>query len=57
MNSFFDWFSQHRKTIGYVIGGLNLSSGLAYLMADDFINGLLWTLVGIVIIIDTKEFK
>ena len=57
MNSFLNWFSRHRKDIGYVVGGLNLGSGLAYLVADDFMSGLLWTMVGIVIIIDTKEFK
>ena len=57
MNAFLNWFSQHRKDIGYVIGGLNLGSGLAYFMADDYMSGLLWVVVGIVIIIDTKEFK
>ena len=57
MNSFLNWFSRHRKTIGYVVGGLNLGSGLAYIMADELMSGLLWTMVGIVIIIDTKEFK
>jgi hypothetical protein len=57
MNCFLNWFSQHRKTMGYVIGGLNLGSGLAYLAADDLMSGLLWIMVGIVIIIDTKEFK
>jgi hypothetical protein len=57
MNAFLNWFSRHRKDIGYVIGGLNLGSGLAYFMADDYMSGLLWVVVGIVIIIDTKEFK
>lgn len=57
MNAFLNWFSRHRKDIGYVVGGLNLGSGLAYFMADELMYGLLWTMVGIVIIIDTKEFK
>lgn len=57
MNTFLNWFSRHRKDIGYVVGALNLGSGLAYIMADELMSGLLWTMVGIVIIIDTKEFK
>ncbi len=57
MNAFLNWFSRHRKNIGYVIGGLNLGSGFAYFMEGSFTYGLLWTVVGIVIIIDTKEFK
>ena len=29
MNTFFEWFGRHRKTIGYVIGGVNLGAGIA----------------------------
>jgi hypothetical protein len=57
MNAFLNWFSRHRKDIGYVVGGLNLGSGFAYFMEGSFTYGLLWTVVAIVIIIDTKEFK
>lgn len=57
MNAFLNWFSRHRKHIGYVVGGLNLGSGLAYFVAYDYMSGLLWVVVGTVIIIDTKEFK
>jgi hypothetical protein len=57
MNTFLNWFNKHRKTIGYVVGGLNLGSGLGYIMLDDWAIGILWIVVGSVIIIDTKEFK
>jgi hypothetical protein len=57
MNEFLNWFNKHRKSIGYVIGGLNLGSGLGYIMADDWLSGILWLIVGTLIIIDTKEFK
>ena len=57
MNEFLNWFNKHRKSIGYVIGGLNLGSGLGYIMADDWLSGILWLIIGTAIIIDTKEFK
>jgi hypothetical protein len=57
MNKFLDWFSKHRKTIGYTVGGLNLIDGIIGFAFGDYTNGILWTLVGIVILIDTKEFK
>ena len=57
MDNFLNWFSRHRKSIGYVIGGLNLGSGIGYIMADDLVSGILWLIIGTLIVIDTKEFK
>ena len=57
MDNFLNWFGRHRKTIGYVIGGLNLGSGLSYIMLGDYVSGVLWLIIGTAIIIDTKEFK
>jgi hypothetical protein len=57
MNNFLNWFGRHRKTIGYTVGWLNLLDGLLGFVFGDYTNGILWTLVGIVILIDTKEFK
>lgn len=57
MDNFLNWFGRHRKSIGYVIGGLNLGSGLSYIMLGDYVSGVLWLVVGALIIIDTKEFK
>jgi hypothetical protein len=57
MKTFLEWFGRYRHPIGYAVGGLNLLDGIASLAAGDYTNGALWTLVGIVILIDTKEFK
>lgn len=57
MSKFLNWFSRNRRTIGYTVGGLNLLDGIVSLAFGDYTNGALWTLVGIVILIDTKEFK
>lgn len=57
MDNFLNWFGRHRKSIGYVIGGLNLGSGLSYIMLGDYVSGVLWLIIGTAIIIDTKEFK
>lgn len=57
MDNFLNWFGRHRKSIGYVIGGLNLGSGLSYIMLGDHVSGILWLIIGTAIIIDTKEFK
>ena len=57
MQAFLSWFEQHRKTIGYTVGTLNLLSGLAHLFVGNTGNGILWFTVGAAILIDTKEFK
>jgi hypothetical protein len=57
MDNFLNWFNKYRKDIGYVIGGLNVGSGIGYLMANELMSGVLWVIVGTLIIIDTKEFK
>jgi hypothetical protein len=57
MDNFLNWFGKHRKSIGYVIGGLNLGSGLVLTLGGNYMYGMLWLVVGALIIIDTKEFK
>ena len=57
MDKFLNWFGRNRKTIGYTVGGLNLIDGIVSVLFGDYTNGILWLLVGIVILIDTKEFK
>ena len=57
MDNFLNWFGRHRKSIGYVVGGLNLGSGLGYIITGNYMSGVLWLVVGTLIIIDTKEFK
>jgi hypothetical protein len=57
MKTFLEWFGRNRKTIGYSVGGLNVIDGIVSILFEDYTNGILWLLVGIVILIDTKEFK
>jgi hypothetical protein len=56
-NKFIEWFSRNRKTIGYIIGGVNLGSGISYLITGDVTAGIAWLIIGAFIVIDTKEFK
>jgi hypothetical protein len=55
MQTFLSWFDRNRKTIGYTVGTLNLLSGLANLYIGNTAHGILWFIVGMVIIIDTKR--
>ena len=57
MEKFFEWFGRHRKTIGYVIGGVNLGSGIAAIAGGSFWPGALWLVLGVAIILDAKMFK
>ena len=56
-NKFIEWFGRNRKTIGYIIGGVNLGSGIGYLITGDVTAGIAWLIIGAFIVIDTKEFK
>ena len=57
MDKFFEWFGRHRKSIGYVVGGANLGSGIAAIAGGSFWSGIVWLLIGLAIILDTRMFK
>jgi hypothetical protein len=57
MDKFFEWFGRHRKSIGYVVGGANLGSGIAAIAGGNFWSGIVWLLIGLAIILDTRMFK
>ncbi len=57
MNKFLDWFQANRVSIGYTIGGLNILNGFLGLMYGNMIAAVFWTIVGAVIIFDSKYFK
>ena len=57
MEKFFEWFGRHRKTIGYVIGGINVGSGIAAIVGGSFWPGILWLVLGAAIILDARMFK
>lgn len=57
MSKFFEWFGRNRKTIGYVIGLLNIATGIADLLVGRTSNGLMFLLLGVVITLDAKMYK
>jgi hypothetical protein len=57
MNKFFEWFGRNRKTIGYVIGILNLATGVNDLLLGNISNGAMFLLLGVVIALDAKMYK
>ena len=52
-----DWLMEHRTTIGYTIGILNILSGLSNIALDNVVGGLFWIAVGALIIFDVRSFK
>ncbi len=57
MDKFFEWFSRNRKTIGYVVGGANIGSGIVQIATGNFWPGIVWLILGTSIILDTRMFK
>ena len=57
MNKFFEWFGRNRKTIGYVVGGANLGSGIVQIASGSVWPGIVWLVLGASIILDTRMFK
>jgi hypothetical protein len=57
MDKFFEWFGRNRKTIGYVVGGANLGSGIVQIASGSFWPGIVWLVLGALIILDTRMFK
>jgi hypothetical protein len=57
METFFTWFGKNRKTIGYVVGGMTLLSGLVDLAGGYVLAGTMWIVLGAAILFDTKTFK
>jgi hypothetical protein len=57
MNNFFEWFGRNRKTIGYVVGGVNLGSGIAAIAGGSIWPGIVWLILGTAIILDARMFK
>ena len=57
MDKFFEWFGRHRITIGYVVGGANVGSGIVQIASGNFWPGIVWLVLGASIILDTRMFK
>lgn len=52
-----EWFGHNRKSIGYVVGGANLGSGLGQIAKGDVANGVMMLVLGLAILLDTRMFK
>jgi hypothetical protein len=57
MSKFLEWFGRNRKSIGYVVGGANLGSGLGQIAKGEIANGTMMVVLGSAIILDTWMFK
>ena len=57
MTTFLNWFENNRKSIGYVVGGANLGSGIGQIYNGEIGNGVMMLIIGLAIILDTRMFK
>jgi hypothetical protein len=57
MSTFLEWFSRHRTTIGYTVGGINVLNGVASIALGDTWSGVFFVVIGSAIIFDAKVFK
>ena len=56
-DKFIEWFGRNRKTIGYSVGGANILSSIVHLSNGQIVSGIVWLIVGSMIVFDTHEFK
>lgn len=52
MENFLKWFSDNRKPIGTLVGGLNVILGLSFILQGNVVLATMWTGMGIVILMD-----
>jgi hypothetical protein len=57
MITFLEWFSRHRTTIGYTVGGINVLNGILSISVGDTWSGVFFIVIGSAIIFDAKVFK
>jgi len=54
---FVAWLERNRRAITYTAGGLNVLAGVNYLFQGQTGMGLLWLGIGIMLVLDTWEFR
>ena len=54
MKKIYEKFEQYRKPIGYTIGSINVLNGLADILLGFPVWGVLWVILGALIIADAK---
>ena len=53
----YKWLMDNRVAIGYTLGGLNVLSGLADIAFGNYGLGLLWIVLGSLLIYDARVIK
>lgn len=56
MNTFFEWVGRNRKTIGYVIGAMNILAGINDIAVGSNITGGMFLAIGALILLDAKAY-
>ena len=54
---FIAWLERNRRAVGYTAGGLNVLAGVNYLFQGHAGMGFLWLGIGIMLVLDTYEFR
>ncbi len=54
---FVAWLERNRRAIGYTAGGLNVLAGVNYLFQGQTGMGFLYLGIGIMLVLDTWEFR
>lgn len=57
MNKFTAWLDRNRKTIGYIVGGLNIGAGVGHALNGDYGLAVIWIIIGSFLVWDAYEFK
>lgn len=57
ISKFLGWLYAKRKPVGYTIGGLNVLSGINYLVHGDFGMASLWVAIGMMLVMDAYDSK
>lgn len=55
VDKFLSWFDRNRKRIGFTVGALCVLSAVTDIVAGDPIIGVLWLMVGVMIIVDARQ--
>lgn len=56
-DKFLIWLGRNRQSVGYTIGILNILAGIMHLFQLEFLQSVVWLIIGTIIIFDTYRFK
>lgn len=55
VDKFLSWFDRNRRRIGFTVGALCVLSAFTDIAAGNAFVGVVWLLVGIMIIVDARQ--